>query len=74
MRSNREYREYMTKNASQIMFDNWKTACDIRNPTAFTMRTTPENIRPPIFFDGPYDHRPPFETNETKMQFLKRYN
>lgn len=72
-RSNREYREYMTKNASQIMYDNWKTACDVRKPGLLERRKTehPYTRNAPIFFNGIDDHSSPFENNETKEKFLR---
>ena len=72
-KSNREYRDYMTHNASQIMVDNWRTACNVRKPGVFDARTIepPQSAQPPIFFKGLNDHTPPYEKNATKMRFLE---
>lgn len=72
-KSNSEYRNYMTQNASQIMLDNWKSACDVRKSGLFEQRTMepPQSAQPPIFFKNLNDHTPHYEKNSTKMRFLE---
>ena len=71
--SNHEYREYMTKYASHIMLDNWKTACEIRKPYVFDLHSgqIQQDTVSPIFFKSLLDNSQPYEKNSTKMEFLK---
>ena len=82
MRTNAEYRRYMTEHASGIMQDNMRYACDNLNARAFAAPVRQTRVgEPHVFVAAPHERHVVradggvfgYETNATKDAFLEEY-
>lgn len=72
--SNAAYRQYMTRNAADIIYDNWRFACNNLKPGVFQTRARAGQSNPHVYksaFDN--DNPSIYETNSVKEKHLEEY-